>query len=152
MREKNIDPEARHGRQEGAPSDAREFGPIADTLTGRGFDRVLATNSIKLLFGTHAGPKGTHYIWIDPPWEFHSPEGLVTTSRGYTDEGFDEWSRLFDPINEGVLTSWDETEDGTVRFRFESGHRLALPPSHRERREDDWYTHWYAWDRTAADA
>lgn len=125
--------------------DAQEFGSIVNAVIGKSFERSLAVNSLKLRFGTHPDPKGTHYIWIDPPWEFHAPNGIVTTSDDYTDEGFAAWSRLFEPINSGVLASWNETADGVVIFRFENGYCIALPDCSGSR--ELWYSHWYASDR-----
>jgi hypothetical protein len=127
--------------------DAQEFGPIVDAIVGKAFERSLAVNSIKLRFGTQSDLKGTHYIRVDPPWEFHDPDGIVTTSDEYTDEGFTEWCRLFDPINSGVLESWTETADGVVVFRFKNGYSIFPPNSSDSRDEDEWYSHWYAADR-----
>jgi hypothetical protein len=128
--------------------DAEEFAPIVDAVVGRSFERSLAVNSIKLGFGTRFDLKGTHYIWIDPPWEFHAPDGIVTTSDEYTDETFVEWSRLFEPINSGVLASWNEMADGVVIFRFENGYCIVLPNCSDS--TDLWYSHWYASDRITA--
>ena len=131
--------------------DASDFGQIVDQLIGRRFERSLAANSLKLRFGTEVGPKGTHYIWIDPPWELHGPDRIIARSsdESATAEGdqFHQWSALFDPLNANVLTAWQERKDGSTVFQFKSGHSLVLPESSKERGSEDWYSHWYATDR-----
>jgi hypothetical protein len=108
------------------------------------FERSLAVDSLKLRFGTHIGPQGTHYIWIDPPWEFHSGEGLIAHSDEYTDESFHNWSQLFHPIDENILVAWETLYPDAVVFRFASGHFLVVPTDGDDREADDWYAHWYA--------
>ncbi len=132
------------------PSDTEEFGSIVDALVGRRFERSLAVISIKLRFGTDADARGTHYIWIDPPWELYSVNQLVTTSADYNSSTFQEWSRLLDPLNSDTLESWGPGADGSVTFAFGSGFRIVLPDSEGTReRGDSWYSHWYARERTA---
>jgi hypothetical protein len=125
-------------------SDAEEFGPVVDALVGKSFERTLAANSLKLRFGTHAGPKGTHYIWIDPPWEFHGPDGLIADSDEYTDENFREWSQLFSPLDENFFVGWEALECGDVVFEFASGHFVVIPMIGDVRLAESWYAHWYA--------
>lgn len=128
--------------------DAQEFGPIVEQLLGQTFERTLAANSLKLRFGTQIHPKGTHYIWIDPPWNFLGPDGLIAqSSHEYTKETFGQWAQKFLPIDHNTLTSWSMDEDGTVRFIFATGHSLVLPSTSDERDPENWYAHWYAHDR-----
>ncbi|MEM9245600.1 MAG: hypothetical protein AAGA67_07670, partial [Cyanobacteria bacterium P01_F01_bin.153] len=97
--------------------DVEEFGHIVDGLLGKEFERTLAINSIKLRFGTStAGSKGTHYIWIDPPWDFYGPSGLITDSAYPGDESFAEWNCLFNPLNKSVLEAWSVSSEGEVEF------------------------------------
>lgn len=124
--------------------DSQEFGKLVDALVGKSFERSLAVNSIKLRFGTKIDPKGTHYIWIDPPWELHSADKLVTTSEDYDEGNFNEWSLLFDPLNRDTLKSWETGENGSVVFRTGNGYMIVLPFSGGIRDEDHWYSHWYA--------
>lgn len=129
--------------------DAEEFGAVVDALVGRRCARSLATDSIKLRFGVERDPRGTHYVWIDPPWALYAGDALVTTSEGYDPEAFAAWSRLLAPLDDDVLAGWTHSDDGAASFAFASGCRIELPP-HAERREPDgWYTRWYARDRGA---
>ncbi len=130
-------------------SDAKEFAAIVEHLVGKSFGRSLAADSIKLIFGTDRGPKGTHYIWIDPPWEFRDPHSRITGSDDYNENNFYEWSELFTPINENILSGWDVHGDESVVFRFASGHSLLIPHTKRGREHDIWYAHWYASCRVA---
>lgn len=125
-------------------SDAEEFGSIVDELCGKSFERSLAVNSLKLRFGTHTDPKGTHFLWIDPPWEFHSSEGPITHSGEYTNERFQEWSQLFRPIDENILLGWESIRSDAVVFHFASGHFLVVPTVDDVREPENWYAHWYA--------
>ena len=86
-------------------------------------------------------------VWFDPPWEFHSVEGLLTTSADYDEETFGEWSGFFNPLNSSALESWGVNSDNSVEFLFDDGYRLFLPFDGDERDEDDWYSQWYAQDR-----
>lgn len=124
--------------------DSQEFGQIVDALVGKTFERSLATNSIKLRFGTEIDPRGTDYIWIDPPWELRSADELVTTSADYDDVRFKEWSQLFDPLNKDILKSWEAAENGSVIFSTGNGYKIVLPFSGDIREEGYWYSHWYA--------
>ncbi|BDM81404.1 hypothetical protein [Acaryochloris marina] len=125
--------------------DSDEYGYIINELLGSRFERSLAANSLKLHFGTHkAGPQGTHYIWIDPPWEFYGPNGLIADSSYPGDDRFKEWSALFAPINESVLERWTVPDEGGAEFYFSDGYRLTLDAGYEARGDDDWYGHWYA--------
>ena len=126
-------------------TDSEEYGGIVEELIGEEFERSLAANSLKLRFGTtEAGPKGTHYIWIDPPWEFWGPNGLITKSVYPPADKFEEWSELFNPINAAVLHSMHASPEGVVEFRLSGEYRILLPAGHDSREDDDWYGHWYA--------
>jgi hypothetical protein len=133
-------------------SDVDEFGMIVTNLVGKGFERTLATNSIKLRFGTAVDPRGDHYIWIDPPWVLYGPDGPITHSGEYNEEGFKEWSQLFTPLNSNTLTAWKVLGDAGVVFYFATGHSLLVPSVGAQRPEDRWYTHWYAVARIAEHA
>jgi len=124
--------------------DSEEFGPILAALIGKRFERTVACNCLKLRFGTEKDPRGTHYLWLDPPWELYLADELLTTSADYDEETFVEWSRLFAPLDINVLVSWATDCDGSVEFCFQGNYRLYLPFCGDERDHDDWYSHWYA--------
>jgi hypothetical protein len=123
--------------------DAREFGPIVDSLIGQACERTLATNTIKLRFGTELDPGGDSYIWIDPPWVLQAGDLPVTSSDGYSDETFSIWSRWFDPLNRVVFSGWSVGPTETT-FTFANGYKIIVPDADGVREEGYWYAHWYA--------
>ena len=123
--------------------DAREFGPIVDSLIVRECERTLATNTIKLLFGTASDPRGDSYIWIDPPWMLKAGDIPITSSDDYSDETFAAWSRRFDPLNRVVLSGWFVSATETT-FTFANGYVIIVPDGDGVRDDGDWYAHWYA--------
>ena len=129
-------------------SDAEQYGAIVDALVGEMCERSLATNSVKLRFETADEPGGRQYIWIDPPWVFLSNGQEVTTSRDYHDDTFEEWSTLFEPLNQTTFTDWGIDGEGSTVFRFNGGYAIALPAVADERESGGWYLRWYARDAT----
>lgn len=114
-------------------------------LIGKPCERTLACNSIKLRFGCDNNPKGKSYIWIDPPWELQTETELVTESLDYTEEGngFQDWSKKLNPLNEVVLVGFSFTEEKELQLEFEGGYYLYVPYCPNEPDDDDWYEHWY---------
>jgi hypothetical protein len=130
-------------------TDAEKYGTIVDSLVGGACERTLATSSLKLRFQTHLDPGGRQYIWIDPPWEFLSPHGQVTSAADYDEKNFYVWANLLAPLDRTVFESWQVHDDGSVVFSFVNGYRIVVPWDGNERETDDWYSHWYACDTTA---
>jgi hypothetical protein len=124
--------------------DVAEYSAIVEKLIGVGFERSLAANSIKLRFRPDLDPRGLHHIWIDPPWELLGPNGeAITSSLEYSDAYFEEWSKLFEPLNHGVLKSWYSKPDWATMFLFENQYSILLRHTTNDGR-DGWYCHWYA--------
>jgi hypothetical protein len=117
--------------------DVEEYGSIVEKLIGAGFERSLAVDCIKLRFRTDLDPRGLHHIWIDPPWELRGPNGdAITSSLDYSDEGFEEWSKLFEPLNKGVLKNWYSKPDWATSFLFENQYSLFLRHIKNDDRDD----------------
>jgi hypothetical protein len=131
------------------PTDAEEFGTIVNSLVGGACERTLATNSLKLRFETDLDPRGRRYIWIDPPWEFVSPHGRVTSSAEYDEKDFHVWSKLLAPLDRTVFENWRVNDDRSVVFDFGNGYGIVVPWEGNQRENDNWYSHWYACDATA---
>ena len=123
--------------------DTQKFGPIVDSLIGQECERTVATNTIKLRFGTASDPRGESYIWIDPPWMLKLGDMSITSSDHYSDESFADWSNLLDPLNRVVLSGWS-VGTGETTFTFANGFTIVVPDSDDVRESDRWYAHWYA--------
>lgn len=125
-------------------NDVEEYGPLVEKLIGFGFERSLAANSIKLRFRPDLDPRGLHHIWIDPPWELRDPKGeTITSSQEYSDDSFEAYSKLLEPLNVGVLKSWFSKPKWATMFLFDNQYSLFLKHIESED-EDHWYCHWYA--------
>jgi hypothetical protein len=109
----------------------------------------LATNSIKLRFGTANDPHGSAYIWIDPPWLFYKRDQRVASAADYDDNRLLEWSNLFRPLDHVVFREWNRDADGAINFVFGEDYRIVVPRVHEGSLETAWYVHWYASERTA---
>jgi hypothetical protein len=133
-------------------ADLKTYGRVLDELVGAPCERSLAANSLKLRFGCERDARGTHYIWIDPPWRLYGLSGLVAASSDhpapdspeYSREWFDRWSALFAPLDRATFTGYESLADGTLVLRFGSEFRIVLPLDESEPEEASWYGHWYA--------
>lgn len=110
---------------------------IIESFLGKECERSLACNSLKIRFG-----EKHPYIWIEPPWAFHSNEGTITTSYDYpeNDDDFYEWSKKFNPINKVIFSSFSYEAEGDFKINFDNGYSIIVP----HEIEDDEYPHWYA--------
>ena len=116
-------------------------------LVGQRCERSLVANSLKFRFGTETDPRGTSYIWIDPPWYLIRADEVVTTAWDVPDPDdanyetqFENWSKLFDPLNDTILEDASLESDGKLILKFSSGLSLEVP---HDPKDDD---HWYAVD------
>jgi hypothetical protein len=109
-------------------ADLKTYGSVLDELVGASCERCLATNSLKLRFGCEHDERGTHYIWIDPPFRFDGPSGLIASSADhpasdspeYSREWFEQWSALFTPLDQTTFAEYESLTDGTLVLHFGS--------------------------------
>ena len=106
------------------------------SLLGKSCERSLATNSLKLRFGSESGEKGRFYIWIDPPWRLSLAGRFITGSADWPVwDGVEEpeinrplweaWCTLLDPLNRTTLVGLSVNSPlADLTLEFETGHRL----------------------------
>ena len=128
-------------------SNPKEYGAIVNRLVGQECERTLACNSLKLRFNVDRDFRGDQYIWIDPPWDLERGNIHITSSQEYSDDRFDAWSELLNPLNRTKFISWEQKASGATIFNFTGDYSLHLPPDY-EQDEDYWYDHWYARDKS----